>query len=213
LGFVPQTALSFQDRGSSINNSFSDGQWYGRVSGGYVFHNETDLSWEGYSTTWDGDGGWSIHAALGYRFDPNWGLDFEFGYTSLSHETINEVSGADSLVADADFTNWTFLVGPRLSFDISPDIEAFIGGHLGVGIGHGEVNGTLVYQGVTYTGSSSDTAAAFAYGMRAGIGFAFSPRVHGEVNFRLDHSTAYDFSGIDATPLTMSIEAGVNIAF
>jgi opacity protein-like surface antigen len=219
IGFVPKTTLSFQDDSATSSASVVSGNWHGRVSAGYAFYNQTHLSYENViSHTWDGDGGWSLHAALGYQFDERWSAELEFGYTSLDHKTLNASLGADTFRADGSLDYWTVLVGPRFTIELADRFDWYVSGLIGAAFGRGNADYSAVISGVAYSGSGARSATAFGYAVRTGIEFELSPRIYGSVGFRLDGSSDFSFdvglpSDLKARSLSMGIEGNITFEF
>ena len=107
----------------------------------------------------------------------------------------------------------TLLVGPRFDFELTKGIDFFASGLIGLGIGHGTLTGTVVSGGSTVSGTLSANATAFAYAVRTGLSFDLANNFVAMVNFRLDGSSEFDFSGLNAMPLALGVEAGVSLSF
>jgi opacity protein-like surface antigen len=203
------------DQNQAVHAEVGDDTWYGRISLEAVVSNQTAISVDGLSGLPDLDGttSFGVHGALGYRFTENVGAEFEIGYIDMQFEPLTFAAGGNSISLDTSLDYTTLLVGPTFDFELTEGVDFVASGLIGLGIGHGKLSATGVIGGNTFSASDSETSTAFAYAVRAGLSFEVVANVHAMVNVRLDGSSDFDFSGIQARPLALGVEAGISFEF
>ncbi|WP_031235603.1 OmpA family protein [Asticcacaulis sp. AC402] len=219
--------------------------WYGGVDLGY--HAKGD--YEGVSTGKMADGGaymydvatdedWAGFARLGYRYNPNWRVEFEGGYRPgdvttatapfpRDYPTIPGTTAVDTALCTVgvirgandpcggprgSFDQTTFMV--NLYYDILP--ESSLHPFVGVGVGLNHVKAKLIGQMSTSPAggvsdlsiTGNDTVPAAQF--LAGIAWALSDRLSLDVTYRYLASGEATFDGMVAPLSAANMMPGPN---
>ena len=96
------------------------GAWQPYVGGGLTWIEEIDIdlerSGEELSYSGDGDTGYQVFAGVNYRLSPDWQLQTELRYGSITGIDLDGESGASGEITDLDYETTTLHVGLVYAF-------------------------------------------------------------------------------------------------
>lgn len=196
-------ALSLVVGGSAI---YADAGTYVSGNIGAVFVDDADLSFEGVplDAELSFDTGYGATLAIGHAYANGARAEVEVAYRANDLDKIS-VSGLGSGSIDGEMTSWGVLLNMFFDFDTGTAFKPFIG----AGVGYANVD-------LEIEGESEDDNV-FAYQLMAGCGYAVSPVVTLDVQYRYFASDDPEFSDagmtVDSEYMTHNIMFGLRYNF
>lgn len=185
--------------------------WYVAGTLGASFANDSDNTQAGMTITSELDTGAIVSAAVGHTFG---GIRAEGEIAYIVNEiSALKVSGLGSAPASGDMSAAALMANVYYDFDTNSKWKPFVGG----GIGYANVSiDNLTSLGVAV---ADDNAGAFAYQVKAGVGYAFTDSLDGTLGYRFFGTASADMVDAGGAPFTSDglqthvIEVGVRYKF
>lgn len=165
---------------------------YVGAQGGVVFLSDSDFSdATGTFATAEFDTGWGLGLVAGYEFDL-FRLEGELFYKSNSFDKLAALGV--SIPVDGDMTALGLMVNAYYDFKFGSPFVPYIGA--GLGLAQVSVKDLSVF-GVTL---ADDDDVVFAYQLIAGVGYAVSPAVTLDLQYKYLGTADPEFTDVGGTP-------------
>lgn len=184
--------------------------WYIAGSLGASFANDSDVTQAGLSVTSELDTGMMGSVGIGHTFG---GFRAEGEFTYIQNDVSSLKAFGTSVDASGDISAAALMANIYYDFNADSKWKPFIGGGIGyarLGIDNLEAGGITI---------ADDSAGAFAYQLKAGIGYAFTESLDGTLGYRFFGTGDADFVDAAGFPFTSDglqthvIEVGVRYRF
>jgi opacity protein-like surface antigen len=183
---------------------------YAAIGGGVSFAQDTDYSDQGVSITAEFDTGFLVGGAIGYQLQA---FRFEGEFTYLQNSVDKLSAFGLSAGADGDQSVMAGLANVYFDFDTQTPWTPYVGG--GLGVANVAINDASV-MGIPLV---DDDDSAFAYQVKAGVGYRFSPTTDFTAGYRFFGTDDVSLNTADGEsitadgPLTHNFEVGIRYRF
>lgn len=195
---------------SADSASAQDYKWYGAFGVGPSFLSDVDVTQAGVGGSTEFDTGAAFSGAVGKVFN-----DFR-GEAEL-FAGVNDISslkaGGGSVSASGDVTALALMLNGYYDISTNSKWTPYIGG--GVGFANVSINDFAAVG--LFLADDDDTV--FAYQLKAGIGYQFTPRIDGTLGYRYFGTADADFVDSSGAPFSTdgaqinAVEIGLRIRF
>jgi opacity protein-like surface antigen len=174
---------------------------------GYAIARDADFSDSSASAEVDFDAGLGLGVAAGYDFGNNMRLEAEIAYQKNDFDSICLGSSDVDLTGDA--TSLALLLNGYLDFkNESPYTTYFMAG---IGAAKAEINGFNVVGSGFPDENEDDTVFAYQFGV--GIGYAVTPKVNIDFEYRFFATCDPEFGDMEAEFSSHNLNVGLRVAF
>lgn len=168
---------------------------------GMVMLEDSDVTEAGGSGEMSFDDGFGLTLGLGNAYGNGFRSEVEFGYRTNDTDELS-VSGYGSIPIGGDITTVSLMANVLYDFVPEGNVSPFIG----VGLGIANIEADL-----DYLESADDNV--FAGQLMAGVGFAVSPNVKLDVQYRYFVTEDPDFDGTEGEYATHNALVGLRYSF